>query len=118
MGNRSFQVKRDAERGFRNSPLRLNADLRQVERWEGDAIRARGARLADRAVEIWRRPVLPDRVLASYRTPGDQGGGYTIEHHPHLRPGAPMRDLFEAARHRAQQVFDVSATSLCRERFQ
>ena len=23
---------------------------------------------------------------------------YTIEHHPHLRPGAPMHDLFEAVR--------------------
>ena len=65
MGNSSFREKRDAERGFRNSPLRLNADLRETERWDGDAIRDRGARLADRAVEIWRRPVLTDRVLAS-----------------------------------------------------
>ena len=98
MGNRSFPEKRDAERGFRNSPLRLNADLRQVERWDGDAIRARGARLAELAVEIWRRPVLTDRVLASYKTPRANAGGYSIEHHPHLRPGGPMHDLFEAVR--------------------
>ena len=96
MGNCSFREKRDAERGFRNSPLRLNADLRQAERWDGDAIRARAARLADLAVDIWRRPVLTDRVLASYETP--RAGGYAIEHHPHLRPGAPMHDLFEAVR--------------------
>ena len=98
MGNSSFREKRDAERGFRDSPLRLNGDLRQAERWDGDAIRARGARLADVAVEIWRRPVLPDRVLASYKVPDTNSGGYTIEHHPHLRPGAPMHDLFEAVR--------------------
>ena len=98
MGNCSFSEKRDAERGFRDSPLRLNADLRETERWDGDAIRARGARLADRAVEIWRRPVLTDRVLASYKTPRAGTGRYTIEHHPHLRPGAPMHDLFEAVR--------------------
>ena len=98
MGNRSFPEKRDAERGFHNSPLRLNADLRQVERWDGDAIRARGARLADLAVKIWRRPVLTDRVLASYKTPRANAGGYSIEHHPHLRPGGPMHDLFEAVR--------------------
>ena len=98
MGNRSFPEKRDAERGFRNSPLRLNADLRQVERWDGDAIRARGARLADLAVKIWRRPVLTDRVLTSYKTPRANAGGYSIEHHPHLRPGGPMHDLFEAVR--------------------
>ena len=48
MGNRPFRDKRDAEKGYRDSPLRLNADLRQAERWDGDAIRARGARLADR----------------------------------------------------------------------
>ena len=98
MGNSSFREKRDAGRGFRDSPLRLNADLRQVERWGGDSIRARAARLADVAVEIWRRPVLPDRVLASYKAPNTDSAGYMIEHHPHLRPGAPMHDLFEAVR--------------------
>ena len=98
MGNSPFREKRDAERGFRDSPLRLNADLRQAGCWDGDAIRARGERLADMAVGIWRRPVLPDRVLASYRALDTDAGGYSLEHHPHLRPGAPMHDLFEALR--------------------
>ena len=98
MGNRPFRDKRDAGKGYRDSPLRLNADLRQTERWDGDAIRARGARLADDAVGIWKRPVLPDRVLEPYRTTRAGAGRYTIEHHPHLRPGAPMHDLFEAVR--------------------
>ena len=98
MGNRPFRDKRDAEKGYRDSPLRLNADLRQADRWDGDTIRARGARLADDAVEIWKRPVLPNRVLKPYRTPRAGAGHYTIEHHPHLRPGAPMHDLFEAVR--------------------
>ena len=78
--------------GFQEQPLRLNAGLRETERWDETAIRARAARLADLAVEIWRRPVLTDRVLASYETPRAGTGGYTIEHHPHLRPGAPMHD--------------------------
>ena len=98
MGNRPFRDKRDAEKGYRDSPLRLNADLRQTDRWDGDAIRARGARLADDAVGVWKRPVLPDRVLEPYRTPRAGAGRHTIEHHPHLRPGAPMHDLFEAVR--------------------
>ena len=98
MGNCSLSEKRDAERGFRDSPLRLNADLRETERWDGDAIRDRGARLADLAVEIWRRPVLTDRALASYKTPRADAGRYTIKHHPHLWPGAPMHDLFDAVR--------------------
>ena len=98
MGNRPFRDRRDAEKGYRDSPLRLNADLRQTERWDGDAIHARGARLAEDAIGIWKRPVLPDRVLEPYRTPRAGAGRHTIEHHPHLRPGAPMHDLFEAVR--------------------
>ena len=98
MGNRSFREKRDAGKGFRNSPFWLNEDLREAERWDGGAIRARAARLAERAVDIWRRPVLPETVLASYGDPRAGASGYTIEHHPHIRPGAPMHDLFEAVR--------------------
>ena len=49
MGNCSFSEKRDAERGFRNSPLRLNADLRQTERWDGDARDDRQLRHIDHA---------------------------------------------------------------------
>ena len=41
MGNKPFRDKRDAEKGYRDSPLRLNADLRQTECWDGDSIRAR-----------------------------------------------------------------------------
>ena len=36
--------------------------------------------------------------ILGYRTPRAGAGRYTIEHHPHLRPGAPMHDLFEAVR--------------------
>ena len=39
MGNCSSREKRDAERGSRNSPLRLNADLRETVRWDEPAIR-------------------------------------------------------------------------------
>ena len=39
LGNRPFRDKRDAEKGYRDSRLRLNAELRQTECWDGDAIR-------------------------------------------------------------------------------
>ena len=42
-------------------------------------IRARGARLADEAVGIWKRPFLPDRVLEPYWTPRAGAGRYSIE---------------------------------------
>ena len=113
MGNKPFRDKRDAEKGYRDSPLRLNADLRQTECWDGDSIRARGARLADEAVGIWKRPVLPDRVLEPYRTPRAGAGRYTIEHHPHLRPGAPMHDLFEAVRQEILALAPEVREGLC-----
>lgn len=55
--NRDFRTKRTTEKGFDESPLRLNADLRGLDRWDEDAIVSRGQRLARRACEIW--PDLP-----------------------------------------------------------
>ena len=70
MSNKPFAEKRDASRGFRESPLRLNEDLRHAARWDETAIRARGERLAGEAIGIWQRPALD------------------LEHNPrHSRPG-------------------------------
>ena len=99
MSNKPFAEKRDASRGFRESPLRLNEDLRHAARWDETAIRARGERLAGEAIDIWQRPVLPDSILASFRKSPSSADALTIDHHPHLRPGAPMHDLFTSFRH-------------------
>ena len=40
MGNRPFRAKRNTVKGYRDSLLRLSADLRQTELWDGDAIQA------------------------------------------------------------------------------
>ena len=98
MGNRPFRDKRDGSRGYRDSPLFLNEDLRRTERWDADAIRTRGSRLAGRALEIWPRPSLPESVLAAYpcRRPG--AGAYALGDHPPLRPGATMHGLFQSFR--------------------
>ena len=93
IGNCSFPGKRDAERGFRSSPLRLNADLRETERWDEPAIRARGARLADLAVDIWRRPVLTDGVLALSNDTshyGMDGGDFGKRHRRGAGLAAPV----------------------------
>lgn len=88
-----FQVKRDMEGGFKDSPLRLNKGLGQLENWDATAIEIRADRLAAEAVEIWRRPNLPDDVLAEFRQPRDESG-FSIEDHPALLP-AVRRELFE-----------------------
>ena len=59
MGNRPFRDKRDAEKGYRDSPLRLNADLRQAD--DPCSLRTR-VRIPDKmdGIEGWRVAVSLD----------------------------------------------------------
>lgn len=95
--DRPFPEKRDMPRGFRESPLRLNQGLGEVEVWNEAAIQARADRLAKQALEVWPAPALPDEVLECYRKTPTAEPTYTIEDHPYLLSG-PMRELFEAFR--------------------
>ena len=88
-----FTKKRDMEGGFKDSPLRLNKGLGQLDTWNATEIQARAERLADDALKIWTRPQLPDEVIAEFQTPRD-AGGFTIEDHPYLLP-PQRRALFE-----------------------
>ncbi|WP_156252436.1 DUF262 and DUF1524 domain-containing protein [Pseudactinotalea terrae] len=91
--DRIFAEKRDIEGGFKDSPLRLNRGLGQLETWDAEQIERRAARLAQDALAIWVRPELPSEVvaeLAAKRTESD----FAIEDHPHLLPPA-RRSLFE-----------------------
>ncbi|KAF0847538.1 DUF262 and DUF1524 domain-containing protein [Nocardia caishijiensis] len=88
-----FEKKRDMAGGFRDSPLRLNKGLGQLASWNADEIRARAARLAGDALEIWTRPELPAETLAEFEGKRAESD-FTIEDHPHLLP-QPRRSLFE-----------------------
>ena len=54
LSNKPFLVKK--EKGFKNSPLRLNEYVRQAEKWTKEEIEERGKLLAERAVEVWAMP--------------------------------------------------------------
>ena len=55
LGNASFKEKQSrADVGFRYSPLRLNRDLAQAERWDEDAISQRAEMLAEKACKVWK----------------------------------------------------------------
>jgi predicted transport protein len=95
--NRSFVEKRDMPGGFRQSPLKVNAGLAEVEVWNEDAIKARATRLADEAAKVWRAPDLPADVLQAYQPSAVRSSSYSIEDHPHLMNPA-TRELFEAFR--------------------
>src|SRR6202035_3289807 len=51
--DKSFAEKRDMTGGFKESPLKLNAGLGPLGKWDEDEIRARAAKLATTAVSVW-----------------------------------------------------------------
>ncbi|WP_186760251.1 DUF262 domain-containing protein [Arthrobacter alpinus] len=65
--DRPFNAKRDMEGGFKESPLRLNHGLGQLEQWNAAEIESRANFLARQAVQIWARPELKETDLSEYR---------------------------------------------------
>jgi uncharacterized protein with ParB-like and HNH nuclease domain/predicted transport protein len=104
--DRSFVEKRDMEGGFRESPLRLNAGLGQLEQWSEETIVERGKRLTAKAAQVWQVPVLASAILERYRPAESRSIKYSINDHPYLLSGEPQR-LFEAFRR------EVLALDLC-----
>ncbi len=94
--DRPFTEKRDMKGGFKESPLRLNEDLRLLDVWNEGAIKARAATLADKALGVWAAPKLPSDVLALYQ-PKTESGAYGLKDHPPLSSG-PLSEVFQAFR--------------------
>ena len=94
--DRPFIEKRDMKGGFRESPLKLNQGLSQLDHWNEDSIKARADRLAGMALEVWVAPKLPADVLAASK-PESAPSNYTISDHPYLLTEM-LYEVFEAFR--------------------
>lgn len=94
--DRPFLEKRGIPGGFKESPLRMNAGLGILERWDEEQIRLRAQQLSTKAAQVWAVPALEDSKLATYRKAGAVST-YTINEHPHLL-SSKMRPIFEAFR--------------------
>ncbi|GAB0029631.1 DUF262 and DUF1524 domain-containing protein [Helicobacter pylori] len=70
--NKSFQEKRDMEKGFKDSPLRLNRGLRDLESFGEEEIKKRANDLADLALKIWTYPKLDAETLEKYKPKKDK----------------------------------------------
>ncbi|WP_431218535.1 GmrSD restriction endonuclease domain-containing protein [Leifsonia xyli] len=81
--DRPFLEKRDMTGGFRESPLRLNRGLGQLNAWNEATINERANRLARQALEIWPRPELSPELMSEYDDPRTTSQ-YTIEDYPNL----------------------------------
>lgn len=100
--DRPFLEKRNMEGGFKDSPLKLNQGLGQLETWNEGAIQSRGERLATLAAEVWRVPQLPADILQTYQAK-TTSTGYSIADHPFLVAGA-LQPVFEAFRKEVQAL--------------
>ncbi|UOR90945.1 DUF262 and DUF1524 domain-containing protein [Helicobacter pylori] len=70
--NKSFQEKQGMEKGFKNSPLRLNQGLRDLESFGEEEIKKRANDLADLALKIWTYPKLDAETLEKYKPKKDK----------------------------------------------
>ncbi|UFG20783.1 DUF262 and DUF1524 domain-containing protein [Helicobacter pylori] len=70
--NKYFQEKQGMEKGFKDSPLRLNQSLRGLESFGEEEIKKRANDLADLALKIWTYPKLDAEMLEKYKPKKDK----------------------------------------------
>ncbi|BAW67133.1 rloF like protein [Helicobacter pylori] len=70
--NNSFQEKQGMEKGFKDSPLRLNQSLRDLESFGEEEIKKRANDLAHLALKIWTYPKLDAETLEKYKPKKDK----------------------------------------------
>ncbi len=91
--NNSFQEKRDMEKGFKQSPLRLNQSLKDLESFGEKEIEKRANDLADWALKIWTYPKLDAETLEKYKQKGKKA--YDLSSY---KFGSNSRELFDILR--------------------
>ncbi|WP_208357339.1 DUF262 and DUF1524 domain-containing protein [Helicobacter pylori] len=89
--NNSFQEKRDMEKGFKQSPLRLNQSLRDLKVFGEEQIKKRANDLADWALKIWTYPKLDAETLEKYK-PKKEKKVYDLSFY---KFGSHSRELFD-----------------------
>lgn len=95
--DRPFPEKRDMNGGFKESPLRVNSGLGQVDAWNEEAIKKRATRLAGEMLKVWQMPTLSQEILDAYKPSTPPRDTYAIEDHPNLMSGE-MAELFATFR--------------------
>ncbi len=89
--NKSFQEKQGMEKGFKNSPLRLNQGLRDLESFGEEEIKKRANNLADLVLKIWTYPKLDAETLEKYK-PKKEKKVYDLSFYNF---GSHSRELFD-----------------------
>ncbi len=89
--NKPFKEKRDCRGGFKESPIRLNSMLKNIENFNEKSINQRASQLADKALQIWQYPKFPRETLEKYKLKQESNPN---QYH-FLRSGGKSRSLFD-----------------------
>ncbi|WRC54944.1 DUF262 and DUF1524 domain-containing protein [Helicobacter pylori] len=95
--NNSFKEKRDMEKGFKQSPLRLNQSLKNLESFGEKEIEKRANDLADWALKIWTYPILETETLEEYK-PKKEKKEKKVYDLSSYKFGSHSRELFDILR--------------------
>ncbi|WRA64713.1 DUF262 and DUF1524 domain-containing protein [Helicobacter pylori] len=97
--NKSFQEKRDMEKGFKQSSLKLNQNLKEkdLESFGEKEIEKRANDLVDWALKIWTYPKLEAEILEKYKPKKDkkEKKAYDLSSYNF---GPDSRELFDTLR--------------------
>lgn len=94
--NNSFQEKRDMEKGFKQSSLKLNQSLKNLESFGEKEIEKRANDLADWALKIWTYPKLDAETLEKYKQKGKrEKKAYDLSSY---KFGSNSKELFDILR--------------------
>ncbi|GAA8997149.1 DUF262 and DUF1524 domain-containing protein [Helicobacter pylori] len=92
--NKSFQEKRCMEGGFKDSPLRLNQGLRDLESFGEEGVKKRANDLVDLALKIWTYPKLDAETLEKYKPKKDKKEKKVYDLNSY-KFGSHSRELFD-----------------------
>ena len=101
MSDNPFMDKMTMPGGFQESALRLNSYVVKQTTWNEKCIVARANLLADKAIEIWKYPVLTEDELKPYATHQKVAAGYSIESYDLSKD---TRELFDVLDRRILNV--------------
>ncbi|GAA8450459.1 DUF262 and DUF1524 domain-containing protein [Helicobacter pylori] len=110
--NKSFQEKRDMEKGFKQSPLKLNQSLKDLESFGEKEIEKRANDLADWALKIWTYPKLDAETLEKYK-PKKEKKVYDLSSY---KFSSHSRELFDTLR-KEIKAFDERVTEKFNQKY-
>jgi uncharacterized protein with ParB-like and HNH nuclease domain/predicted transport protein len=92
-----FTDKRDMKGGFRESPLKLNRGLANLDTWNEETILQRAENLSKEALKVWQYPQLDQTILDQYRKKEETLTEYSIDSYEYFKEGK-AKNLFERFR--------------------